>query len=83
LDDIQDNIYNKALEFRNENFIEVNSIDEFKIHFSKTNPEFIICYSDPDINDSREELLKELKASARCIPLEFNKNNDESICIFS
>jgi prolyl-tRNA synthetase len=83
LDDIQDDIYNKALEFRNKNIIGINSINEFKEHFSKNNPEFVICYSDSDIDETREELLKELKTSARCIPLEFNKNNEESNCIFT
>ena len=77
LENIQDNIYNKALKFRNENILEINNLDNFKKHFSNKNPSFIICYSDPKINIEREELLKELKITARCIPFEFNDNNDE------
>ena len=83
LQNIQDEIYSKALEFRNKNIVEINSLDEFKKHFSKKQPEFVICYSDPEINEKREELLKELKATARCIPFEFNENNEEKECIFT
>lgn len=83
LDSIQDNIYKKALSFREENIKEISSLDEFKKHFSDDQPWFVICYSDPDINEQREILLKELKVTARCIPFEFNKNNTEWNCIFT
>lgn len=83
LDEIQNDIYNKALNFRNKNIVEINSLNDFKEHFSKQNPEFVICYSDSEVNEEREELLKELKATARCIPFEFNKDNVEWKCIFT
>ncbi len=83
LDNIQEEIYNKALSFRNKNIVEIDSLEEFKKHFSKKKPEFAICYADPEINEQREELLKELKITARCIPFEFNKNNEEKKCIFT
>ncbi len=83
LDWIQSSIYTKALDFRNKNIIEINSKEELKKHFKKQNPEFVICYSNPEINEKREELLKELKATARCIPFEFNKDNTEWTCIFT
>lgn len=83
LDDIQDKIYNKAVEYRNKNIVKINSLEDFKKHFSKENPEFVLCYSDQEINDEREELLKELKATSRWISFEFNQNNEEWTCIFT
>ena len=83
LQEIQDNLYKKALDFRNKNIVEIDNLEDFKAHFQKKNPEFVICYSDSEINEEREELLKELKATARCIPFEFNENNEEKKCIFS
>jgi len=83
LENMQEEIYQKALEFRNKNIVEIDNLEDFKKHFSKQNPEFVICYSDPEINEQREELLKDLKATARCIPFEFNKDNEEKKCIFT
>ena len=83
LENMQKEIYQKALEFRNKNIVEIDNLEDFKNHFSKQNPEFVVCYSDSEINEQREELLKELKATARCIPFEFNKNNEEKKCIFT
>jgi len=83
LENIQKDIYNKALNFRDENISEINNIDDFKNHFSSENPSFTLCYSDPEVNEQRETLLKELKATARCIPFEFNENNPEWTCIFT
>ena len=83
LDEIQEEIYKKALNYKNENIVELSSIDEFKKHFSQSNPKFVICYSDPEINEEREKLLKDYKSSARCIPNEYNMDNNEWTCIFT
>lgn len=84
LEEIQDNIYNKALKLKNNSIKDINSLDEFKKYFLETKDSgFVVCYSDKEVDKGREELLKELKISARCIPFEFNKNNDTSKCIFT
>lgn len=84
LEEIQNNIYNKALKLKEENIKDINNIDEFKKYFSTTKDSgFVVCYSDKEINEEREELLKELKISARCIPFEFNQNNNIGKCIFT
>ncbi len=85
LEEMQKNILEKAMKFRDENITEVSSIDEFKNIFDlkKDDPGFVVCYADSELNEEREELLKELKATARCIPFAFNENNEEKTCIFS
>ncbi len=83
LDWIQDKIYARAVGYRNKNIVEIDSLEDFKEHFKKENPEFVLCYSDPEIDDGREELLKELRATSRWIPFEFNENNSEKTCIFT
>jgi prolyl-tRNA synthetase len=86
LEEMQENIYKKAENFRNENIKEISSLEELKEYFSEKNLKnsgFALCYSDPEINEERENLLKELKITARCIPYKFNKNNEEGKCIFS
>lgn len=86
LDEIQKNIYEKALMRKNNNIKTVYSINELKEHFvieDDANPCFVVCYSEQEVNEEREELLKELKISARCMPFEFNTNNSEGVCIFT
>jgi len=95
LEEMQKNIWKKAKNFQKENITEISSLDELKSHFSEnsgknTDAGFVLCYSDPEISEEREALLKELKISARCIPYAFNQKdeentpkNEEGICIFS
>ena len=83
LEEMQSNIFDKALSFRDENIKEVASLDELKAMFANDDAGFVLCYADPEVNEDREKLLKELKATARCIPFAFNKGNAEGECIFS
>lgn len=84
LSEIQENIFTKAKKFRDENIREVSSIEDFKTAFEgNEDPGFVLCYSDREVSEERETLLKELKATARCIPFSFNKENNESYCIFT
>jgi prolyl-tRNA synthetase len=72
LDEIQINIYNRALSFRNEHITEVNSWDE------KTG--FISAHWDGTAET--EEKIKELtKATIRCIPL--NNKQEDGVCVHS
>lgn len=73
LNDIQQNIYNKALAFRNENTREANTWEEF-ISLLDDKGGFISAHWDG--TDETEEKIKELsKATIRCIPLG-NKTED-------
>ncbi len=68
LDEIQDNIYQKALNFRNANTHRVNSWEEFK-EVVEVNGGF--AYAHWDGTPETEVKIKELtKATIRCIPLD-------------
>jgi prolyl-tRNA synthetase len=79
LDEIQVNIYNKALAFRNENIREANSWDEF-VKLLDEKAGFISAHWDG--TGATEEKIKELtKATIRCIPL--NNKMEAGKCIQS
>ena len=66
LDDIQNNIYAKALKFREENTFHVDTYDEFKTRIE--NGGFIMAHWDG--TPETEALIKnETKATIRCIPI--------------
>jgi prolyl-tRNA synthetase len=70
LEEIQENIYKKALDFRISQTREVDSYDEFKVEIEKGG--FLLCHWDG--TPETEELIKnETKATIRCIPLEGDK----------
>ena len=65
LEDIQNNIFEKARKFREENIREVNSYEEFKEEIEKGG----FIYAHWDGTAETEELIKEeTKATIRCIP---------------
>lgn len=79
LEQIQSDLFNRALEYRNTHVTEVNTFEEFKdVLENKTG--FISAHWDgtPDT----EEKIKDLtKATIRCIPL--NRVEEEGKCVFS
>lgn len=77
--DIQQNLYNRALNFRDDHTNEVNSWDEFKdVLENKTG--FISAHWD-GTPETEEEIKNQTKATIRCIPLD-NKQED-GVCVFS
>lgn len=67
LDEIQENIYKKAFDYRTENTINVDSYEEFKVKIEEGG--FIMAHWDGTAET--EELIKnETKATIRCIPLQ-------------
>ncbi len=79
LEDIQQNIYNKALAFRNENIREANSWDEF-VKLLDEKAGFISAHWD-GTPETEEQIKEQTKATIRCIPLD-NKLEDGK-CILS
>jgi prolyl-tRNA synthetase len=79
LDDIQKNIYNRALAYRNEHITNANSWDEFvKLLDEKTG--FIAAHWDG--TGETEDKIKDLtKATIRCIPL--NNKQEDGVCILT
>ena len=78
LHEIQDNIYQKALNFRLENTREVNTWEEFKEEIKK--PGFLLCHWDGTA-ETEEKIKAETKATIRCIPLEGDKTPGN--CIYT
>jgi len=70
LNDIQENIYKKAFDYRAENTITVDSYEEFKEKIE--NGGFVLAYWD-GTPETEEKIKAETKATIRCIPLEGDK----------
>jgi prolyl-tRNA synthetase len=75
--DIQDNIYQKALNFRTENTRTADTYDEFKTMLDET-PGFISAHWD-GTPETEQRIKEETKATIRCIPLD-NKLED-GVCM--
>jgi prolyl-tRNA synthetase len=75
---IQENLYKKALAFREEKTYKTDSKDEFK----KLIEQGGFVYAHWDGTSETEELIKqETKATIRCIPLDTKK--EDGVCLFS
>lgn len=77
LSEIQQNIYDKALAFRNEKTTEVNSWEEFR-EVLETKGGFISAHWDGTA-ETEEEIKEITKATIRCIPLD--RKPEEGRCI--
>ena len=79
LKEIQDNLYQKALNYRETHITEVNSFEEFK-EVLETKGGFISAHWDG--TSETEEKIKDLtKATIRCIPL--NNKIEQGKCVFT
>ncbi|MEO6407053.1 MAG: proline--tRNA ligase [Ferruginibacter sp.] len=79
LDDVQQAMYDKALQFRTDNIRKADSWDEFVKMLDET-PGFISAHWDG--TSETEEIIKaETKATIRCIPLD--NPSEEGKCILS
>lgn len=65
LEEIQQNIYDKALNFREENTYVVDNWEEFK---EKVEKGFVVAHWD-GTSETEEKIKSETKATIRCIPL--------------
>jgi len=78
LDEIQVAIYQKALDFRQENMFKVDTWAEFEEKIEQGG--FLLCHWDG--TSETEEKIKELtKATIRCIPLDAVE--EEGVCVYS
>jgi prolyl-tRNA synthetase len=79
LAEIQDSLFNKALDFRNSHITEVNDFEEFK-KVLETKTGFISAHWDG--TSETEQKIKELtKATIRCIPLDVKE--EEGVCVYT
>ncbi len=79
LDDIQTNIYNKALNFRKENTYYIDTWDDFR-NIINNQGGFIMAHWDGTV-ETEEKIKEETKATIRCIP--FDSPEEEGKCIYS
>ena len=70
LEEIQANIYQKALDYRTSHTITVDSYDEFKEKIEEGG--FILAHWD-GTTETEEKIKEETKATIRCIPLDGDK----------
>ena len=78
LDQIQNNLYNQAKDFRDNNTHSVNTYSEFKDIIK--NGGFVRCGWDGK-QETELKIKEDTKATIRCIP--FNENPKDLTCIFS
>lgn len=79
LDLIQNELYNKALNFRNDHITEVDTFDEFK-SILEFKGGFISAHWDG--TPETEQKIKELtKATIRCIP--YDRKDEEGSCVYT
>ena len=72
LKEIQDNIYQKALNYRNEHTTKVDSYEEFKQKIEEGG--FILAHWD-GTPETEEKIKEDTKATIRCIPLEADEES--------
>lgn len=79
LDEIQKNLFEKALKFRNESITEVNTFEEFK-EVLETKGGFLSAHWD-GTSETEEQIKNLTKATIRCIPLDAKPS--EGVCVYS
>ncbi|MDR0713792.1 MAG: proline--tRNA ligase [Bacteroidales bacterium] len=76
MDEIQENIFRKAQEFRKANTFQTDSYEEFREILEKGG--FIMAHWD-GTNETEERIKEETKATIRCIPLDTPEENGKCI----
>ena len=79
LEDIQANLFRKALKFRADNTYRIDTWNEF-LEIIENQGGFILAHWD-GTSETEEKIKEETKATIRCIP--FDSPEEEGICIYS
>jgi prolyl-tRNA synthetase len=86
LEEMQGNLYQRALQLREANTVRIDSLDDFRAYFTPQNAErpeihggFALCHwcEDPAV----DQILGELKVTVRCLPLDAAQ--EPGTCIFT
>ena len=80
MDEIQQNLYAKALKFRDDNIRKVDTWEEFKVEIEKGG--FLLCHWD-GTPETEEKIKDETKATIRCIPIDSCVCEEEGNCVYS
>lgn len=78
LDEIQENIYQKALAYRNERMVEVDTYDDFKAQIE--NGRFVLAHWDGTA-ETEAKIKEETKATIRCLP--FGMEETPGKCVYT
>jgi prolyl-tRNA synthetase len=77
LEDIQSNLYNRALEFRKNNIRNIDSYDEFKVKIESDGGFFLAHWDGTE--ETEKQIKDETKATIRCIP--FDREEETGVCM--
>ncbi len=77
LTEIQENIYNKAYKFRNENTFKADTYEEFK-EIIENKGGFVLAHWD-GTSETEEKIKNETKATIRCIPVDAPEEDGKCI----
>ena len=77
LEDIQDNLLERAKQFRTENMHKVDTYDEFKKQLKEKGGFFLVHWD--GTNETEEKIQSETKATIRCIPIDIP--SEEGVCM--
>lgn len=80
MDDIQANIYKKALDFRTKNTFVVDTWDDFKEKIEEGG--FLLCHWD-GTKETEEKIKEQTKATIRCIPMDTDVMIEPGKCVYS
>lgn len=80
LDNIQQKIYQKALDFQKTHTFEVDTWEAFQAHIDADIPGFISAHWDGTA-ETEEKIKEETKATIRCIPID--NPQEKGTCIYS
>jgi prolyl-tRNA synthetase len=78
METIQQNIYQKALDFRMSQTRKVDTWEDFKVEIEKNG--FLLCHWD-GTTETEEKIKEETKATIRCIPMD--SKEEEGKCIYT
>ena len=80
MDEIQQNIYDKAFDFREKSTYIVDDYETFKVKIEQGG--FLMCHWDGTA-ETENKIKEETKATIRCIPLDTNVIVEDGKCIYS
>lgn len=79
LDEMQESLFNRAVEFRTQNTTKVNTYDEFK-QVLETKGGFVLAHWD-GTTETEQKIKEETKATIRCIPIDGEM--EDGRCVYS
>jgi prolyl-tRNA synthetase len=79
LEEIQQNLFQRAINFRNEHMTEVNDFATFK-EVLESKGGFLSCHWD-GTSETEEKIKEETKATIRCIPIDAPE--EAGVCVYS